>query len=266
MAFDPDPNPSAASPKKRNKKKRRSLPPPPPPTSRGSVEAPGSSSRVNAPRSLKQYSFLRANAGIDWKHVEPALLQTLNALGRKTGKIITLTSGFRTRAEQARLYAAYLRGEIGLAAPPGSSNHEHGHAVDALVDGQPIASAIPENVLNSAGLQSLAHANDPVHVELSGGGGGSSSAPADMSVPAAQQSMAPTGAYAPMEAGQYTGAPVAAPEATADLLPFELESDPVQDMMSAQQRADTWQMIAEQPGASPEAQALARLARLSAGR
>jgi hypothetical protein len=261
VAFDPDPRPVT---KKRPKKKRKPLPPPPPPTSRRSIEAPGSSSRVSNPTGLRQYSFVRANAGVDWRHVQPALLQTLNALGRKTGKIITLTSGFRTRAEQARLYAAYLRGEIGLAAPPGSSNHEHGDAVDALVDGQPIASAIPEATLNSVGLQSLAHANDPVHVELSGGRS-SGAVTSQSDAPAAQQPMAPSG-YAPVETPQYTGAPMAAPEATADLLPFELEETPEHTILSAQQRAETWQLIAEQPGASPEAQALARIARLSAGR
>lgn len=42
----------------------------------------------------------------------------------------SVTSGFRSYAEQAALYAAYLNGTGNLAAPPGSSNHEGGQAVD----------------------------------------------------------------------------------------------------------------------------------------
>lgn len=42
----------------------------------------------------------------------------------------SVTSGFRTRAEQEVLYAAYLNGTGNLAAKPGTSNHEGGEAVD----------------------------------------------------------------------------------------------------------------------------------------
>ena len=42
----------------------------------------------------------------------------------------SVTSGFRTYAQQAALYAAYKNGTGNLAAPPGSSNHEGGQAVD----------------------------------------------------------------------------------------------------------------------------------------
>jgi len=41
-----------------------------------------------------------------------------------------ISSGFRSRDEQQRLYDAYLRGEGNLAAKPGSSNHESGFAID----------------------------------------------------------------------------------------------------------------------------------------
>lgn len=247
-------------PRKRSKRKRRSLPPPPPPAPRGSVETAGSSSRESSPRGLRQYAFIRANAGVNWQGVSPSLLQKLNSLGRQTGQIITLTSGFRTHAEQRRLYDQYLRGEIGLAAPPGQSNHEHGAAVDALVNGQAIADAIPENVLNSVGLQSLAHLGDAVHVELSDGGGSEAAS----SAPATQQSMAPSGDYAPPETPQYT-APGNAPMDTADVLPFETGAEVQSDLMTAQQRAETWQLIASLPGASPETQTLARLARRAVG-
>lgn len=246
-------------------RKRRLPPPPPPPGTRssGSVEAPGSSSQVRNPSGLRQYGFIRANAGINWRDVDSNLLSKLNALGRQMGQVITLTSGFRTHTEQRRLYEAYLRGEIGLAAPPGSSNHEHGNAVDALIDGRAIADVVPEQVLNRAGLRSLAHLGDAVHVELSDGGGSSGAAPS--SSPAVQQPMAPTGDYVPpAETPQYTE-PSYAPAPTADALPFETDDDMPPDLLTAQQRSETWQLIAQQPGASPETQMLARLARTSIG-
>lgn len=41
-----------------------------------------------------------------------------------------VVSSYRTRAEQAALYQKYLNGTGNLAAPPGHSDHETGHAVD----------------------------------------------------------------------------------------------------------------------------------------
>lgn len=43
---------------------------------------------------------------------------------------ISITSGKRSRDEQAQLYEAYKNGTGNLAAPPGSSNHETGLAAD----------------------------------------------------------------------------------------------------------------------------------------
>ena len=49
---------------------------------------------------------------------------------RAQGHDIVIVSADRTYAEQVGLYAAYLNGSGGLAARPGSSNHEGGRAVD----------------------------------------------------------------------------------------------------------------------------------------
>lgn len=46
-----------------------------------------------------------------------------------------VTSGYRDRFEQARLYSAYKSGKGGKAAPPGKSAHEFGLAVDVVLDG-----------------------------------------------------------------------------------------------------------------------------------
>lgn len=42
-----------------------------------------------------------------------------------------ITSSFRTYAQQAALYELYKSGKGNLAAPPGSSLHESGLAIDA---------------------------------------------------------------------------------------------------------------------------------------
>ena len=52
------------------------------------------------------------------------------AAAKKDGVNITITSGFRSRAEQEKLYAAYKNGTGNLAAKPGTSNHESGDALD----------------------------------------------------------------------------------------------------------------------------------------
>jgi len=57
-------------------------------------------------------------------------------LARREGLAVRVTSTLRTRAEQDRLYRAWLaRGRSGLpAAPPGYSTHEYGFAVDLVSD------------------------------------------------------------------------------------------------------------------------------------
>jgi hypothetical protein len=59
--------------------------------------------------------------------------QTLRRLSRRLpGKsvVINVRCGKRTYAEQTALYKLYLSGKGNLAAKPGTSNHETGHAAD----------------------------------------------------------------------------------------------------------------------------------------
>ncbi len=51
------------------------------------------------------------------------------ALGRHSIRV-QVVSGFRTRAEQETLYALYRAGRGNVAAPPGTSRHESGRAID----------------------------------------------------------------------------------------------------------------------------------------
>jgi len=48
----------------------------------------------------------------------------------KDGVAIRVVSGFRTYSQQDALYKAYLAGKGNLAAKPGYSNHQSGHALD----------------------------------------------------------------------------------------------------------------------------------------
>lgn len=81
----------------------------------------------------------------------------------KFGKDLPITSGFRTREDQERLYAQ--RGSNpNLVAKPGHSKHEHGLAVD-------IPAHIPEEFLRQYGLHRPHGRKDPVHVEMMAHGG-----------------------------------------------------------------------------------------------
>jgi hypothetical protein len=48
----------------------------------------------------------------------------------RAGITLKVSSGFRSHAEQVEMYRQYVRGRGPLAAKPGSSNHQSGHALD----------------------------------------------------------------------------------------------------------------------------------------
>ncbi len=54
----------------------------------------------------------------------------MRAAAKAKGVSIRVVSGFRTMAEQRYLYNLYLSGRGNLAAKPGYSNHQSGHALD----------------------------------------------------------------------------------------------------------------------------------------
>lgn len=93
--------------------------------------------------------------------VAPALQAALARAGQLLGHPVPVTSGFRTRAEQRRLYGA--RGDNPYpVAPPGASMHERGLAVD-------VPAAFAERlvaVAAAAGICRPYPRADPVHFEL----------------------------------------------------------------------------------------------------
>jgi hypothetical protein len=204
----------------------------------------------------RHYSFLSFQSGVDWRDVSSKLLINLNRLGMGLHKVITVTSGYRTVAEQAALYEKYKNSGFDnryIAAKPGQSMHNQGLAVDAVIDGRALSSVVSSRTLKKYGLVAPV-AGDPVHIQLYGSknGGGtaktssppSQAAPPDQSVSAAPSitNIQPQGN---MPTPDSTIAPVYAPGTVpADASP--------------QQHQETWQLLASQPLASPETQALAR--------
>lgn len=65
------------------------------------------------------------------KGIDPAFMRRFMIYSHMVGGL-GITSGWRSKAQQAALYAAWKRGDAGQApaAPPGSSNHERGMAID----------------------------------------------------------------------------------------------------------------------------------------
>ncbi len=90
----------------------------------------------------------------------PALQAALDRAGRQLGQAIPITSGWRSSGEQARLWAARGVNRYPVA-PPGTSMHERGLAVDVpLAIADRLASVGP-----AAGLCRPYPRTDPVHFE-----------------------------------------------------------------------------------------------------
>jgi hypothetical protein len=92
--------------------------------------------------------------------VDKHLLRAVGELATYLGKPITITSGYRSYAEQEALYQRYLAGG-NIAAKPGQSNHERGEALDLTVNGVPIALAVPASVLARFGLHNPVRGDYP---------------------------------------------------------------------------------------------------------
>ncbi|HWT23083.1 MAG TPA: M15 family metallopeptidase [Solirubrobacteraceae bacterium] len=95
----------------------------------------------------------------------PELLARLDRLAAARGEQWTVTSGLRTDAEQARLYANRASNPYPVAAP-GTSVHRTGDAADVTIGGRAIQDVVPAGELRAAGLEPLL--GDAVHVQLPG--------------------------------------------------------------------------------------------------
>lgn len=105
-------------------------------------------------------------------NLNPGLLEGLNDWGSIIKKVVNIISGFRSRAEQEALYAAYLNGTGNLAAVPGTSNHEKGLAADTYVGGIPLQRTdMTGEVSESTGIH-FPVPGEPWHAERKGLGSG----------------------------------------------------------------------------------------------
>lgn len=90
------------------------------------------------------------------------IARNLPKVAASQGLEVRITSGFRTRAVQAKLYRDYITGVSAYPAnPPGQSAHEKGLALDILTtDVNKLVS-----ILSSVGLV-WAGMGDPIHFEI----------------------------------------------------------------------------------------------------
>jgi hypothetical protein len=95
----------------------------------------------------------------------PELLSRLNRLAAARGERWTVTSGLRTDAEQAELWANRANNPFPVARP-GTSVHRTGAAADVTIGGRPIQEVVPAAALRAAGIEPLI--GDAVHVQLPG--------------------------------------------------------------------------------------------------
>ena len=100
--------------------------------------------------------------------LKPQVWRAVN-YARSKGWAGDVTSGFRTYAEQSKLYWRYLHGGP-LAAAPGSSSHESGSAVDVTDYGT--FGRIMAHAPSFEKLYNYLGARDPVHFSISGYGKG----------------------------------------------------------------------------------------------
>lgn len=135
----------------------------------------------------------------------PNIAKGLDAVAA-AGYNVNVTSGRRSYAQQAALYARYVASGFNnqyIAAKPGQSNHETGNAVDAYVNGKPV-DQVPGAlaILKKYGLVADV-AGDHEHLDYrapgstgGGGGGGGGPLPGDAAAAAAAAKKAAAAAKA----------------------------------------------------------------------
>jgi hypothetical protein len=111
-----------------------------------------------------------AAVALNLSRLDPQLktiARNLPRVARSAGFQVKITSGWRSRATQTKLYNDYLAGKsIYPANPPGTSKHELGLALDILSTN---TNALV-NLLTSVGLV-WGGVDDPIHFQIGAMGG-----------------------------------------------------------------------------------------------
>lgn len=89
-------------------------------------EHPSWTSPIYCPSCPNGEAYLASNAAYNWNLMRQASLNTYGIDLYPAGPL----SAYRSYAQQLYLYNLYLSGQGGLAAPPGTSSHEYGYALD----------------------------------------------------------------------------------------------------------------------------------------
>ena len=89
-------------------------------------EHPSWSSPIYCPSCPSGEAYLASNAAANWNAMRQASLNTYGIDLYPAGPF----SAYRSYAQQLYLYNLYLSGQGSLAAPPGTSSHEYGAALD----------------------------------------------------------------------------------------------------------------------------------------
>jgi LAS superfamily LD-carboxypeptidase LdcB len=103
----------------------------PPPTDGTSEEALSTCHKATGYRSGSRFTICVTSVEGHWLEVHTAAsYERLKAAARREGITLHIVSGFRTMTQQRYLYRLYREGRGNLAAVPGYSNHQSGHAID----------------------------------------------------------------------------------------------------------------------------------------
>lgn len=202
------------------------------------------------------YPWLQtARDDVDVKDVSPVLLKRLNALGKAHKSVITVFSGYRDPAYNKSVGGAQ------------DSQHTHGRAVDATINGRPVGEVISQQEFVKYKLRNGNQPNfykgkpDPAHTDLGlAGGGAATTANPPVPVAVTPDTLTPVPTVLPdpypqappIPGGVVTQGPVA---------PGTLPADNYNPRWLAQ----TWAEIAALPSASPESQQYMQLAQQAAG-
>lgn len=175
----------------------------------GAVGAPGGSQQAGGPPTLPPVggaappipgSFMGANVNLEGmpSNAREALNWAVQDLSQ-AGITPRIVSAHRDRAKQAQLYADYKAGRGNLAAPPGTSQHEHGRAVDIHVPKNQQARL--EQVMGARGYVRTVK-SEPWHFEYQGSDSPSAAPAGGQAAPSGSPSLSGVGLP-----GGGTGAP-----------------------------------------------------------
>lgn len=117
-------------------------------------------------RARHEPSAVQADGPGDVTGLHPDLVAALARAERLLGRPVPITSGFRSRADQERLWAERHQNPFPVARP-GTSRHERGLAVDVPRSFVPTL----RGVAHAVGLCFPLPVTDPVHFELCPGAG-----------------------------------------------------------------------------------------------